>query len=44
MQNIGEEIAGEYLKVIKGCEFIEYNLHTPDVQGEIDVIESPGSN
>jgi len=38
MQNIGEEIAGEYLKVIKGCEFIEYNLYTPDVQGEIDVI------
>jgi len=38
MQNIGEEIAGEYLKVIKGCKFIEYNLHTPDVQGEIDVV------
>ena len=33
-----EEIAGEYLKVIKGCEFIEYNLYTPDVQGEIDVV------
>lgn len=38
MQNLGEEIAGEYLKVVKNCEFIEYNLHTPDVQGEIDVI------
>ena len=38
MQNIGEEIAGEYLKVIKGCEFIQYNLYTPDIQGEIDVI------
>lgn len=38
MQNIGEEIAGEYLKLVKGCEFIEYNLYTPDVQGEIDVI------
>ena len=38
MQNIGEEIAGEYLKFVKGCEFIEYNLYTPDVQGEIDVI------
>lgn len=38
MQNLGEEIAGEYLKVVKNCEFIEYNLHTPDVQGEIDVV------
>ncbi len=38
MQNLGEEIAGEYLKVVKECEFIEYNLHTPDVQGEIDVV------
>ncbi|GMR18009.1 MAG: hypothetical protein BMS9Abin33_0408 [Gammaproteobacteria bacterium] len=38
MQNLGEEIAGEYLKIVKGCEFIEYNLHTPDVQGEIDVV------
>jgi len=38
MQNLGEEIAGEYLKVIKGCEFIEYNLYTPDVQGEVDVV------
>lgn len=38
MQNIGEEIAGEYLKVIKGCEFIEYNLYTPDIQGEVDVV------
>jgi hypothetical protein len=38
MQNLGEEIAGEYLKVIKGCEFIEYNLYTPDVQGKIDVV------
>ena len=38
MQNIGEEIAGEYLKVVLGCDFVEYNLHTPDVQGEIDVV------
>jgi len=37
MQNVGEEIAGEYLKIIKGCSFVEYNLYTPDVQGEIDV-------
>ncbi len=38
MHNIGEEIAGEYLKIIKGCDFVEYNLYTPDVQGEIDVV------
>ncbi len=38
MQNLGEEITGEYLKVVKNCEFIEYNLYTPDVQGEIDVV------
>lgn len=38
MQNIGEEIVGEYLKVILGCDFVEYNLYTPDVQGEIDVV------
>ena len=38
MQNIGEEITGEYLKVCKGCDFIAYNLYTPDIQGEIDVV------
>lgn len=38
MQNIGEEITGDYLKIVKGCEFIEYNLYIPDVQGEIDVV------
>jgi len=38
MQNIGEEIVGTYLQYIRGCEFVQYNLYTPDVQGEIDVI------
>lgn len=38
MQNVGEEICGEYLKHIKDCEFISYNVPTQDVQGEIDVI------
>jgi hypothetical protein len=38
MQNPGEEIVGEYLKVQFGCEFVEYNLQTPDIQGEIDVV------
>ena len=36
--NIGEEICGEWLRHVKGCEFVQYNLRTPDVQGEIDVI------
>jgi hypothetical protein len=38
MHNLGEEIAGEYLKIAKGCEFVQYNLQTPDTQGEIDVL------
>jgi len=38
MQNIGEEICGEYLKYIKECEFITYDVTNPDIQGEIDVI------
>lgn len=38
MQNPGEEIVGEYLKIVLNCDFIQYNLYTPDVQGEIDVI------
>src|SRR3954468_11397163 len=36
--NIGEEICGEWLRHVKACEFVQYNLRTPDVQGEIDVI------
>jgi hypothetical protein len=36
--NIGEEICGEWLRHIKGCEFIQYNLRTIETQGEIDVI------
>jgi Holliday junction resolvase-like predicted endonuclease len=36
--NIGEEICGEWLRLVQGCEFIQYNLKTPAVQGEIDVI------
>lgn len=36
--NLGEEIVSAYLQYIKGCEFIQQNLYTPDVQGEIDVV------
>lgn len=36
--NIGEEICGEWLRHVRRCEFVQYNLKTPDDQGEIDVI------
>lgn len=36
--NIGEEIAGQYLKVCRNCDFVEYNLYTTEAQGEIDVV------
>jgi len=38
MINLGEELVAAYLENIKGCEFIQQNLYTPDVQGEIDVV------
>lgn len=28
MQNIGEEIVGEYLKLCKNCDFVDYNIST----------------
>lgn len=37
-QNVGEELVGAYLQTVKGCEFVSYNLHTRDTQGEIDVV------
>lgn len=39
MINLGEELVAAYLENIKGCEFIQQNLYTPDVQGEIHVSE-----
>ena len=38
MINLGEELVSSYLEYIKECEFIQKNLYTPDVQGEIDVV------
>jgi hypothetical protein len=35
---VGEEVAAAYLEYVKGCEFVQKNLYTPDVQGEIDVV------
>ena len=36
--NIGEEICGEWLRHMKGCDFVQYNVRTTEVQGEIDVV------
>jgi len=36
--NIGEEIVSVYLQYIKHCEFVQKNLYTPGIQGEIDVV------
>jgi hypothetical protein len=36
--NIGEEICGEWLRHIEGCDFVQYNTKTTEGQGEIDVI------
>jgi hypothetical protein len=37
MENIGETLVGDYLKVILGCDFVAFNVYT-DTQGEIDVV------
>ena len=38
MENAGEHIVGQYLQLIKKCDFVQYNLQTKTVQGEIDVV------
>jgi len=38
MANVGEEIAGQYLRVECGCDFVQYNVYTKEAQGEIDVL------
>jgi len=38
MENPGEHLVGQYLKLIKKCDFVEYNLQTKFAQGEIDVV------
>ena len=37
-ENPGAHLVGQYLKEVKGCDFVEYNLQTKYVQGEIDVV------
>lgn len=37
--NIGEELSGAYLKYIKHCDFVEYNVKDSVVRnGEIDIV------
>ena len=38
MENPGEHLVGQYLREIKECDFVEYNLQTKFTQGEIDVV------
>lgn len=42
MPNVGEEIAGEYLRWVRDCEFVNYNVRTG--KGETDVIGVSLSN
>lgn len=36
--NIGEEICGEWLRHVRGCGFVDYNVKLPTGGGEIDVV------
>lgn len=36
--NVGEELVGAYLQHVEGYEFVAFNLHTLNTQGEIDVV------
>jgi len=38
MENLGERLVGDYLRHIKGCDFVDFNVYTKKAQGEIDVI------
>ena len=38
MEDPGEHLVGQYLREIKECDFVEFNLQTKFVQGEIDVV------
>jgi G:T-mismatch repair DNA endonuclease (very short patch repair protein) len=38
MESPGEHLVGQYLREILNCDFVEFNLQTKFVQGEIDVV------
>jgi hypothetical protein len=37
MENPGERLVGDYLRYIKNCDFVDFNVYTTETQGEIDV-------
>ncbi len=41
--NIGEEICGEWLRHVRACGFVDYNVKLPTGGGEIDVVARDGS-
>jgi hypothetical protein len=38
MENLGETFVGDYLRFVRQCDFVDFNVYTKKVQGEIDVI------
>ena len=38
MPEVGEESVGTWLRYRAGCEFVDYSVHIPGSQGEIDVV------
>ena len=38
MENLGERLVGDYLRYIKECDFVDFNVYTTASQGEIDVV------
>ncbi len=38
MENPGERLVGDYLRFIKECDFVDFNVYTKAIQGEIDVV------
>jgi hypothetical protein len=38
MENPGETLVGDYLRFVRECDFVDFNVYTKKVQGEIDVI------
>ncbi|MDI9350132.1 MAG: hypothetical protein QM537_09055 [Candidatus Symbiobacter sp.] len=45
MENIGETLVGDYLKVILGCDFVAFNLNTKDTRVvEMEMDDADGQN
>lgn len=38
MPNIGEILVADYLRYKEGCDFVDFNVSTTGIQGEIDVV------